>query len=205
MRRKPKRQQSSVPQYIVDHYGELKSRLHDQETKFDNAVLLVAGGAFTVSAAIVATLKPPLESTALLAISWTAWALCLLTLVLGYLFSVKATCIVLDQIDDGVYDGDRLTGGWRAKLIPVMNKLSFWCLIVGFAGFGGFLFDNVTRDQHGNKEVAQHESKTSNKETQRQAEGLQKGNSGVRVQPAAPAAIPQVGDQRERQDKKPTR
>jgi hypothetical protein len=198
MRRKPKR--TTAPEYIVAHYDELKERLHDQETKFDNAVLLVGGGAFTVSAAIVAALKQPLESSAVLAVAWTAWALCLLLIIVSYLFSVKATCIILDLIDDGIYDAEKLSGGWRAKIIPGMNRASFLCLFVGFAGFGFFLFTNVTGGTH---EHTAQEGKAISEEAGQQEEGGAKTGNAYRptsVQPAAPSTVSKVGEQHDRQE-----
>jgi hypothetical protein len=198
MRRKPK--QPTIPDYIVAHYDELKERLHDQETKFDNAVLLVGGGAFTVSAAIVAALKQPLESSAVLALAWTAWALCLLLIVVSYLFSVKATCIVLDLIDEGVYDADKLTAGWRAKIIPATNRVSFLCLVVGFAGFGFFLFDNVTGGAH---DHTSNQGKAVSEEARQQEEGSAKtrhADQPTSVHPSTPSTVPKVGEQHDRQE-----
>jgi len=62
---------------VAEHHRDLHNRLFEIEAKFDNATLLVACGAFSVSAAFV----PRLDQGGVLAwsllVAWIAWCLCI--------------------------------------------------------------------------------------------------------------------------------
>jgi hypothetical protein len=128
---------------VAAYYKDLQLTLREHQTKFDNAVLLVAGGAFTISAAFISSLGTPLVAGITLAVAWVSWALCLVVGVGGHLVGAYATTRVLKLLDAQVYDVEVLRSGAAAKLTDSLNVATFILLISGFAAFGCFTFANL--------------------------------------------------------------
>jgi hypothetical protein len=79
---------------IAEYHKDLNNRLFEIESKFDNATLLVAGGAFTISAGFLQKIDATLVAPVSLAISWLMWGLCLALGVGGHLRS-RATGLLI--------------------------------------------------------------------------------------------------------------
>jgi len=126
----------------LDYFTLLQERLVHQESQFDTAVLLIAGGAFTVSAAFVPQIHGSLQCESALAVSWVAWALCLLVSISSFLFSAHCSTVIIQRINDGVRDRDKLEYA-PARWIPRINYTAFALLLIGFIGFGLFTFGNL--------------------------------------------------------------
>lgn len=133
------REQAAVARY----QEKLQDRVTAIETEFDAALLLVAGGAVSVSAAIVTSFETTLSQPGWLLAAWWSWGLCLLFLLSGHQVSTYAHKRTLSLIDAGEYDLNKLLGGWAAKSIPWINGATFVLLVLGFLTFGQFLYSNL--------------------------------------------------------------
>lgn len=121
---------------------ELQNRLFEIESKFDGAVLLVSGGAFTVSAAFVPRLQDALALPVALAMAWTAWALCLLACIGGHLLSANCHKRKLAAISEKKYSAVWQETFWDRTIHPI-NLATYGLLFVGFVAFGIFTFANL--------------------------------------------------------------
>lgn len=187
---------------VAAYHKELQLCLRKHESKFDNAVLLAAGGAFTISAAFISDLPTPLHAGSWLAIGWFSWGLCLLAGVGGHLVGAHATKRVLDLLDSQVYDFKVLMGGKAAQLIKPLNVATFVLLIVGFIAFGRFTFANLDFGGHRGDEKKQEISKAEGRQQEaggRTDEGAQRAVAGSTM--AAPQAnVSQVRTDHGRQE-----
>lgn len=193
---------------VVSAFQErLQDRLFEIENKVDGAVVLLAGGAFTVSLAIVPTLDSPLGLRWALVTAWASWASCLLVDLFGHMTSAAGHRRMLKQLSAGNFDSKELEGGWHRKAIPWLNRVVFALLVSGFVAFGAFVLDNLTfgeaneegqtqgravRENSQNPAQGQSEPQAQTKsETANQAQG-QSGQVGgqakaLREQPAVPS------------------
>jgi hypothetical protein len=190
-----KRQTSSIEaeqhgiEHIASYYKELQLCLREHESKFDNAVLLVGGGAFTISAAFISDLDPPLSVGMALAISWLSWGLCLVIGVGGHLVGAHATKRVLALLDAEEYDVKVLTSGHAAKFIRPLNIATFVLLIVGFIAFGWFTFINLDfGGRHGDEDARQ----VSKAEERQQETGWRSDEGAQHPVAGAAMATPQT-------------
>jgi hypothetical protein len=126
---------------LIEHFKTLQNRVFEIESRFDNALLLVAGGAFTVSAAVVQNLAEATAGGALIS-AWCSWAVCLTLCVGGHLLSTRCHNRQLSLMAAEKYDqvGSRDFGD---RCIPWTNYGAFFTLIVGFIAFGVFTFSNI--------------------------------------------------------------
>lgn len=184
---------------VSAYHKELQVCLREHETKFDNAVLLVAGGAFTIPAAFISDLSTPLNARLWLAVSWSSWGLCLLVGVGGHLVGAHATKRVLDLLHSQVYDFKFLMSGNAAKLIKPLNLSTFALLIVGFVAFGRFTFSNL--EFEGPREKKQEDVKQESlQEDGRQADHRAQYSSDRSTTTAPQKNIPQVRQNDGRQE-----
>jgi hypothetical protein len=128
---------------IARYQTALQERLFEIENKYDAAVLLIAGGAFTLSASIVANFDPPLQSPLSLKGAWIAWGACLVFAAAGHLISASAHRRVIKLLATKNYDINALEGGLLAKVIHPLNVAAFVLLVAGFIAFGKFAFVNL--------------------------------------------------------------
>jgi hypothetical protein len=166
-------------EHVAAYHKELQLCLREHESKFDNAALLVAGGAFTISAAFISDLPTPLNAGIWLAISWFSWGLCLSFGVGGHLVGAHATKCVLDLLDSQVYDFHILMAGKAAKLIKPLNVATFMLLIAGFLAFGRFTFENLAFGDQSEEE-----------QQSRKEEGRQEEDGARAIGAFAPVAEP---------------
>jgi hypothetical protein len=162
---------------ISDFQQRLQDRLFEVENKVDNAVTLLAGGAFTVSLAIVPTLDSPLGLRWALVTAWASWAACLLVDLLGNMTSAAGHRRMLTQLCAGNYDPQQLEGGWHRKAIPWFNRAVFLLLVSGFVTFGAFVLDNLTFGDADEEVTHQRAS-----EVVREAQGQDQGQSQDQAQ-----------------------
>lgn len=128
---------------VLGYHEELSRHRFEAESKFDVAVVLVAGGAFTVSATLVPIPNANgLVAAAWLGASWIAWALCLLTSVGGYLLSAEGCSRRLKLLRAGSFN-DLQKNTWIEKAIRPLNWFSFGALFLGFVAFGVFTLSNL--------------------------------------------------------------
>jgi hypothetical protein len=166
----------------VAAYGEaLQNAKRDQESKFDNAVLLMAGGAFTLSAAFVPQIDGQLRQLAALACAWWSWGLCIAVTVGGYLLSAYAHGRAMRLLQNKQYDLNVLLGG-PAKWISWTNFAAYVLLVVGFVQFGRFTFNNLESGAR-HETVSEHEAETREEEGRGQ-EGWRREETRVGVEPA---------------------
>jgi hypothetical protein len=128
---------------IAEYHKELSSRLFEIESKFDNATLLVAGGAFTISAGFSQKIDATLVAGLTLAISWLMWGLCLALSVGGHLLSARCHKRQIRFLTDEKYDQVGNTDRWDRSIDPV-NYCAYATLLAGFCAFGIFVYSNLT-------------------------------------------------------------
>jgi hypothetical protein len=202
----------------VDAYHDkVQQAKRDEETKRDQAVLLVVGGALTLSFQLVASL---LEHGSLvyvpwLAAAWIVWTLALIGALVSYALSISAHQHILLQLGKGNYDPSTFTsdaGNW----VPRANNLVMIGAVVGFFLFGIFALRNLVVERPVNlttsKETAHAQSKEKSKD-EGEEEGRkpadvppitirEEARSGGSARPAARVPAPQeVGDEEMNNDR----
>lgn len=158
------------------------------ENTFDAAVLLIAGGALTVSATVVTDLEGELVLKGWLQTAWWAWAACLLLACSGHLLSRHMHAKMLDHAWDGdLASAQALYSSRLGKSISGLNYVTFAAMILGFVGFGLFVFGNLNFGGGQGEQSGQTvNSSRPNDVTPKPAA------DGAKPPPAGPASPPQA-------------
>lgn len=106
MRKTKKEQEKGQDEHkrLLDYFHTLQAHSQDQESKFDNAVLLITGGALTLSAAFVAQLLERVETLkdpGVLKAAWIAWCVGLACSIGSFLLSASQSRKLQNKISDG--------------------------------------------------------------------------------------------------------
>jgi hypothetical protein len=139
-----------TPDEALNHVGEFHERLNqakfDTETSRDKALVLIVGGALTVSFAFITSLvdhHTPIR-IGWLEWAWVAWVASLVIHLVGYSVSVHAASHVLNALSEGKWDEveSRMR---RGRWIEPFNIAVMALSIAGFILFGYFALGNVER------------------------------------------------------------
>lgn len=132
----------SPDEVVGEYHKELRERLFEVESKFDNAALLVAGGAFTVSAAYAPKFSEISHSAWALATAWTSWAVCVAASVGGHLASAECYQRRIKAIAEKAYD-EVVRKTLLERIIRPLNWATFASLVIGLIFFGIFTYSNL--------------------------------------------------------------
>jgi len=125
---------------VADAYqGELSRSKFEQETQRDKTLVLLAGGALTVSFAFISSLveHSRLFPVRWLISAWTAWVLALVTTLAAYTLSIRVYNQVIGFLSRGQWSAARKTPK-LAKYIEPLNIAACALVVWGFIGFGWF-------------------------------------------------------------------
>jgi hypothetical protein len=135
------------PVRAVAEYHDSLSRLKfEQETQRDKTLVLIAGGALTVSFAFISTFVDHHMLTQLwwLIAAWIAWGASLIFTLFGYSLSIANYKRVIDALGKGNWEavhGPSLVG----KLIEPLNIATSVTAVAGFVLFGCFVINNLEK------------------------------------------------------------
>lgn len=150
----------------VEKYHDLLNRAKfDIETQRDKTLVLITGGALTVSFAFVPALldKGLVLALSMLIVAWCLWVGTLVLTLMNYTLSVHMYSAVLEALSTDDYD--RVSRGhWAQKWVEKLNVASIVLMVLGFCAFGRFAIVNLERGAY----VAKVQETTS-QETRREA------------------------------------
>jgi hypothetical protein len=135
---------------IGKHQDSLVKARFKIETERDRALLLITGGALTVSFAYVPTLVDKGYVVALWALiaAWLVWVVTLVWGLLGHTVSVRVYTEQINKLAGAQWLGAQKEP-WLAKHIELLNKLGISLLVLGFMFFGYFAISNLERVTNG--------------------------------------------------------
>jgi hypothetical protein len=130
---------------VVAYYKTVQEAKRDEEKSRDQAVLLIVGGALTLSFQLVASLleRRPLIAIGWLTAAWIVWSLALMGTLINYSLSISSHEHILNKLSAGTYDRASLVPK-SVKWIPVLNQLVTAGTVAGFFLFGIFALRNLT-------------------------------------------------------------
>jgi len=211
----PATDDNQPPEGLAEYTDTLRSRLRDQQAAFDKAILFVAAGAFTVSAAFFPRLPDPLQWPGVLIAAWSAWAICVSAVLIGHVLSVEAHTRVLNLLSAGEYDPEVIMSDWRIRVISKLNRWEFAALLAGFVLFAVFTFTNLNfggadgmqsgrAEQQGRlEEQSQQERRaTESEEPAGSTERALDTDSGIRAAPALEAPAEAMKESNDDGDRK---
>jgi hypothetical protein len=178
----------------ISEYQDSLSRLKfEQETQRDKTLVLVAGGALTVSFAFIPTFVEHHALTLLwwLFAAWICWTASLAMTVVGYSLSIANYKHVITALSErnwkAVHD-QTLIG----KLIEPINIATSVAAVTGFVLFGYFAINNLERMSNEKGQISSAPgsfSKKGEKEgSQTNLQGPAAATAGDGKFPASPAA-----------------
>lgn len=133
-------------------YTELGQYLSDQESKFDANVMLIGGGAFTVSVLFMEKTASPWYFSMFLA--WVALGISLLVTCGSFLVSSAGTRKRIAALRTGQRHTSSLRT-WNERALPVLSAVAFASLLVGLVFFGYVVYRNADNAEEGGKEAHQ--------------------------------------------------
>lgn len=163
-------------------YSELGKHLVDQESKFDSNIVLVGGGAFTVSAVLLERMAAPWHWG--MTVAWFAWGLSLLVTCGSYLISTAGSRRRIRTLQSGERRASALQT-WHNSVLPWFSSIAFSSLVVGLAFFGYVIYSGVSDGKEGGQARGQEGGQEQH--LLHQAEGQSK-EPGYGAKPAAGAA-----------------
>lgn len=116
---------------------------HQASLNYDNAVMMLSGGALGISITFLKDIVPnPLVATKiLLYISWAAFAISLASILVSYLFSMASLRKTIRQVDNGTIYTQPI-GGVATKLTEFLRILAALGFVLGVVGFVWFALSN---------------------------------------------------------------
>lgn len=136
----------AAEQAVEKHHDSLNRAKFEIETQRDKTLVLITGGALTVSFAFVSTLidKGPVLALSMLIGAWFLWVVMLVVTVTNYTLSVHMYSAVLAALSDGDYP--RVSRGhWAQKWVEPLNIAGIVLMVLGFCAFGRFAIVNLER------------------------------------------------------------
>jgi hypothetical protein len=173
---------------VLKHFEQL-SELHSrQETDRDKTLVLITGGALTVSFAFVSSLieHTHFSGLRLLLGAWIAWAAALVVILIGYQVSLSAIKRRINRLAAEDYAGSRIVPWWAYSIEPLNVAGSVAC-ILGFIFFTIFAYQTLKGLDH--ERVAQH-TQTQNVTQEGTQEGVQESADQSAHHAGAPAGFP---------------
>lgn len=131
---------------VVDEYfANVQTAKREEESKRDQALLLIVGGAFTISFPFVSSLREhgELVCVGYLKFAWFAWAVALVAALVSYECSIRGHEHVMNRLSAQQYDPAGFESVW-SRALAIVNPLAMAATVVGFLAFAGFALPNVT-------------------------------------------------------------
>jgi hypothetical protein len=161
----------------------------EQETQRDKTVVLISGGALTVSFAFISTL---VEHGAIVRLwpliwAWAFWVGVLILTIIGYSLSISNYNHVIQALSHGRW-GEARQVPRLSKVIEPLNNLVSVLAVSGFVLFGYFAIGNLARISNEKAQIASISSKTK-------GEAQIQGRSGpptCQLGPAAAVGTPET-------------
>lgn len=146
----------------AEYQNSLAKFKFEQETHRDKTLVLVSGGALTVSFAFVSTLveHETVSEILWLVAAWGAWSAVLLLTIVGYGLSIRNYNIVIQALSRGDWAAARQVPK-LTKVIEPLNNLVSALAVLGFLCFGYFAIVNLERISNEHNEKAHHEISSS--------------------------------------------
>jgi hypothetical protein len=201
------------------HQRELSRAKFEQETQRDKTLVLIAGGALTLSFAFTSSLIEHGKVSGLrwLVAAWFAWGGALALAIVAYSLSIKAFETVIKALSVGDWSAASKTPV-MAKCVEPVNTLVSLLIIAGFLAFGYFtvgILRGVAHEQAqansqekggghtgAQAEVDAHSSEQPAAAASKLPEG-QKGEKGTALTAALPANLPHLMSVEEFMDRDP--
>jgi hypothetical protein len=144
------KEEKEALQRAHDYQMELSRLRFKQETERDRSLVLVSGGALTVSFAFISTF---LEHHALTLLwwligGWIAWTASLATAIIAYSLSIAAFGVTIEALSKGEWAKVRNQPP-AARWIEPINRVTGALVIAGFVSFGYFAIGNLAKEAHG--------------------------------------------------------
>lgn len=124
-----------------DHLVEAQQKAQDD---YDKTLVLLAGGAFGLSLALVEKMLPgrPYHKPEFLLLAWVSWGASLACTLASFLVSHHALRRCIDQHDLGKLPGET-PGGLLSHLTTVLNIVAGVLFVLGLAMMSMFVFSNL--------------------------------------------------------------
>jgi hypothetical protein len=139
----------AAEQAVEKYHDQLNRAKFEMETQRDRTLVLITGGALTVSFAYIPTMldKGPVLALAWLIAAWVLWVATLVLTLTNYTLSVQMYSAVLNALSNGDYS--RVSEGhWAQKVVEPVNIASIVLMVLGFCAFGRFAILNLERVSH---------------------------------------------------------
>jgi len=136
----------TAKQAVEKYHDQLNRAKFDIETQRDKTLVLITGGALTVSFAFVPALldKGLVLALSMLIVAWCLWVGTLVLTLTNYTLSVHMYSAVLEALSTDDYD--RVSRGhWAQKWVEKLNVASIVLMVLGFCAFGRFAIVNLER------------------------------------------------------------
>jgi len=123
--------------------------MFNQETERDRTVVLITGGALTVSFAFITSFVEHhgLARLNWLIAAWISWVAALILAIIAYLLSVSGYKFRIAALSEGRWD-DAHKLPYASKLVEPANYLVTIAMILGFVCFGYFSIGNLQVIEH---------------------------------------------------------
>jgi hypothetical protein len=130
---------------LREYFNALQAARTDQESARDSALLLIIGGALTVSAAFVPSMMErlgALRAVPLLEWAWGLWIAALFLHLLGFTVSIQANRHMCRRLNARDLNLEDLKNFWNL-VIDISNALVMVLAVAGFITFGIFTYRNL--------------------------------------------------------------
>jgi hypothetical protein len=133
----------------ADYQAQLATALFNQETERDRTIVLITGGALTVSFAFITSFVEHhgLSRLDWLIVAWSSWAAALVLAIVAYALSIYGYKSRIAALSEGRW-GDTHKTPRVSKLVEPANYSMMIAMIVGFICFGYFSIGNLKVIQH---------------------------------------------------------
>lgn len=181
--------ENEATRVVGAHQAELSRAKFEQETQRDKTLVLVSGGALTVSFAFISSLMEHSRVFPLLwlVLAWASWVGVLTVALTGYTLSIAA----YERVIQGLSRGNWEVAHERSRLaqcIEPLNIVACALVILGFISFGWFT-TSVLRSTMDEKVAWERRQASAGKEIQgRPAESANSSKLGAGAAVPLPAA-----------------
>jgi len=140
---------------ISDYQAQLATSLFNQETERDRTIVLITGGALSISFAFIASFVQHhgLSRLGWLIAAWASWVVALILAIIAYSLSISGYKFRIAALSEGRW-GDARKLPFVSKLVEPANYLVTIAMILGFVCFGYFSIGNLQVLQHDKEKSA---------------------------------------------------
>jgi hypothetical protein len=175
----------------AEYQASLAANKFAQETQRDKTLVLVSGGALTVSFAFISTL---IEHGAIirlcsLTLAWVAWVGVLIFTIIGYGLSISDYTHVIEALSKGEWEKARQPPKF-SKIIQPLNHFVSVLAVCGFILFGYFAIGNLTRMSNDKAQAISTAVHQKSKEGEQEVQG--RPGKPCQLGPTAAVGIPEA-------------